>query len=406
MKSLLVIFMLVATSLGFPAADEPRFDFAYSDGLYATVTLPKRIQKPEIDSGERIKLQGVPGFQKEMEVRVHWQTDGEDRIARAPLAVPLLGIAGRNKDDLARLWDALLFETGCHVMTADSSFSYNFNKVSGHGVAGNVAAEAEAVAKVIETFLNSPEARDKVTEVRLLGASYGGNIALYLAKMNTEGRLHFPLGVIVALSPPVSLRSTARILDGFYDQDFASYNYDRAKLVTLIKTPVVSPETPVPFQPRLMRAGIGYMFHSELQRIVKKNDRMYGLGLLHKYEQVGDKRSEPRGWTFTQFIEEMSYPYWRERGAVQNIDAFWSMGALEKLLKTAGKNVFVYVSKDDPLNSPAEVAALQAHFKPPLFNVLPDGGHLGFAKSEWTKAIVMNKFGRRQAQRLTATTVH
>jgi predicted alpha/beta-fold hydrolase len=155
-----------------------------------------------------------------------------------------------------------------------------------------------------------------------------------------------------------------------------------------------------------MRAGIGYMFHSDLKRMVKKNDRMYGLGLLHKYEQVGDKRSEPRGWTFTQFIEEMSYPYWRERGAVQNIDAFWSMGALEKLLKTAGKNVFVYVSKDDPLNSPAEVAALQAHFKPPLFNVLPDGGHLGFAKSEWTKAIVMNKFGRRQTQRLTATTVH
>jgi hypothetical protein len=112
--------------------------------------LPKRIQKPEIDRGDSIKLQGVPGFQKEMEVRVHWQTDGEYGITRAPLAIPLLGIAGRNKDDLARLWDALLFKTGCHVMTADSSFSYNFNKVSGHGVAGNVAAEAEAVAKVIE----------------------------------------------------------------------------------------------------------------------------------------------------------------------------------------------------------------------------------------------------------------
>jgi len=403
MKTFLVILMLVATSLGVTAADEPEFDFGYSDGLYATVTLAKRIQKPTIDSGESIKLR-VPGFQKEMEVRVHWQTEGEHRIARAPLAIPLLGIAGRNKDDLARLWEALLLETGCHVMMADSAFSYDFNKVSGHGVAGSVAAESEAVVKVIEAFLNTPEARDKVTEVRLLGASYGGTVALYLAKMNAEGKLHFPLGVILALSPPVSLRATAQIVDGFYAQDFASYNYNPAELVRLIDTPIVSPDGRVPFQPRLMRAGIGYVFHSELKRMVKKNDRMYGLGLLHKYERIGDKRGEARGWSYTQFIEEMSYPYWRDRGAVQSIDAFWSMGALENLLTTAGDNVFVYVSRDDPFNNPADVAALQAHFNPPLFNVLPAGGHLGFAKSQWMKETVMNKFGCPQARRLKPPT--
>src|SRR5262245_4238599 len=171
MKSVLIILMLVATSVGFTAADEPEFKFGYSDGLYATITLTKRIQKPAIDTGERIELQGIPGFRKEMSVRAHWQTDGEYRIARAPLAVPLLGIAGRDKDELARLWESLLFETGCHVMMADSSFSYDFNKASGHGVTGNVVAEAEAVAKVIEAFLNTPQARGKVTEIRLMGAS-------------------------------------------------------------------------------------------------------------------------------------------------------------------------------------------------------------------------------------------
>jgi len=106
----------------------------------------------------------------------------------------LLGIAGRNKDYLARLWQELLFKTGSHVMTADSSLSYDFNKASGHGVAGNLEADAQAIAKVIEAFLNTPEARDKVSEVRLLGSSYGGNIALYLAKLSKEGKLNFPLG--------------------------------------------------------------------------------------------------------------------------------------------------------------------------------------------------------------------
>ena len=397
MKSFLAIFALLATMVTLTAADEPKFDFAYSDGLYATITLARRIEKPSINSGESIKLRSIPGFQKEMEVRVLWQTEGENRVARAPLAVPLLGISGRNKDDLARLWQALLFKTGCHVMTADSSFSYDFNKISGLGVAGNVEREAEAVGKVIEAFLNTPEARDKVSEVRLLGASYGGNIALYLAKLNAEGRLHFPLGVVVALSPPVSLRATARILDDFYGQDFASYNYNPNKLVKLIDTPVVSPQEQVPFQPRLMRAGIGFVFHSELARMVKKNDRMYHLGLLDKYARTGDKRGAARGWTFTQFVEEMSYPYWRQKDAVESVDTFWAMGALENLLPATRDNVFVYVSQDDPLNDPADLASLRARFKPPLLNVLPGGGHLGFAESQWTKQIVMNLFGWGQA---------
>lgn len=396
MKPFLVIFILVVAALGGTASDEPEFDFAYSDGLYATVTLPVRLDKPDIDD-QSIKL-SIPAFQKEMKVRVLWQTEGENRIKRAPLAIPLPGIAGRNKDELARMWQSLLFKTGCHVMTADSSFSHEFNESSGLGVAGNVVAEAEAVVKVIEAFLNTPEARDKVSEVRLLGASYGGNVALYLAKLSKEGKLRFPLGVVVALSPPVSVRDTARILDNFYSQDFASYNYNPAKLIKLRNEPVVSPAARVPFQPRLMRAGIGYVFHSELQRIVKQNDRMYRLGLLEKYERTGDKRGEARNWTFTQFIEEMSYPYWRKRDAVQSVDAFWAMGALENLLPVAGDNVFVYVSQDDPLDDPAQVAALQARFHSPLFNVLPGGGHLGFAQSPWMRKIVSNKFGYSPAQ--------
>jgi predicted alpha/beta-fold hydrolase len=391
-----VIFILVVASLVGTASDEPEFDFAYSDGLYATVTLPMRLDKPDIDD-HSIKL-SIPGFQKEMKVRVLWQTEGENRVKRAPLAVPLPGIAGRDKDELARMWQSLLFKSGCHVMTADSSFSHDFNESSGLGVSGHVVAEAEAVAKVIEAFLNTPEARDKVSEVRLLGASYGGNVALYLAKLSNEGKLRFPLGVVVALSPPVSVRDTARILDNFYAQDFASYSYNPEKLVKLKNEPLVSPAARVPFRPRLMRAGIGYVFHSELQRIVKQSDRMYHLGLLEKYEHTGDKRGEARNWTFTQFIEEMSYPYWRKRDAVQSVDAFWSMGALETLLPVVGDNVFVYVSQDDPLNDPAQVAALQARFQPPLFNVLPGGGHLGFAQSPWMRKIVLNKFGCSPAQ--------
>jgi predicted alpha/beta-fold hydrolase len=77
------------------------------------------------------------------------------------------------------------------------------------------------------------------------------------------------------------------------------------------------------------------------------------------------------------------------------VDELWAMGDLKSLLPCVRECVSVYLSKDDPLNDPAEVAALEAHFKPPLFNVLPGGGHLGFAESEWVRKTVKNAFGPR-----------
>jgi predicted alpha/beta-fold hydrolase len=77
---------------------------------------------------------------------------------------------------------------------------------------------------------------------------------------------------------------------------------------------------------------------------------------------------------------------------VQTVDELWAMGDLMNLLPGAGQSVRVYVSQDDPLNDPADVAALEAEFAPPLFNVLPGGGHLGFAESKWVRKVVKNAF--------------
>jgi predicted alpha/beta-fold hydrolase len=142
-----------------------------------------------------------------------------------------------------------------------------------------------------------------------------------------------------------------------------------------------------------MRAGIGYVFRSDLKRIVSKNDKLYNLGLIEQYKRVGDPRGSAKGWTFTEFVEDMSFPYWQAQGAVGSVDEFWAMGDLKNLLPAVGNNVTIYVSHDDPLNDPAEVAALQDRFTPPLFNVLPGGGHLGFAESEWVRKTVRKAFG-------------
>ena len=68
MKSFLALSILLVTAMAFAAVDEPEFDFPYSDGLYATVSLPKTIGKSYFERGESIELLGIPGFRRELEV--------------------------------------------------------------------------------------------------------------------------------------------------------------------------------------------------------------------------------------------------------------------------------------------------------------------------------------------------
>ncbi|HEX5000325.1 MAG TPA: hypothetical protein VFY29_19035, partial [Terriglobia bacterium] len=206
-------------------------------------------------------------------------------------------------------------------------------------------------------------------------------------------RLPFRLGPVVAFSPPVSMQSTAQILDSYYERDFGAYHFDLLKLVRLRDRSIAGPGSPSPFEPRLMRAGIGYLFHKAIKRAVETNDAQYCLGLLDWYKRTGHRRSDPGEWTFIRFVEEMSWPYWRQQGVSQSLEEYWTMGDLAPLLPVVGDDVFVYLSIDDPLDDPGDVIRLQKKFKPPLFNVLPYGGHLGYATSEWVRKIVLYRLG-------------
>lgn len=165
-----------------PAPSPAGFDYPVTDGLYATISSMDSFEAPKIKGEKVIKLKEVPGFKQSVSVRALLQEKP------APLAVILLGLATRSKDPLARLWQQQAYEAGFHVLAFDSVFRRSFNERSHHGLPGNLAAEALAAAQVIEAFVEHPEVQGRVTKVGLLGASYGGMLALNIAKLSQEGK--------------------------------------------------------------------------------------------------------------------------------------------------------------------------------------------------------------------------
>src|ERR1043165_3016387 len=147
-------------------------------GLLCTINFDQFEQRKLQNERKMIVPRANTEFREDIEVRTFWQP------GKAPLAVTLLGFGQASDDRNARAWQYDLYHAGNHVLSFDSLIRNNMNRAIGHGVAGNILEEGRLTARIIHAFLATRDPltgeaiRDRVTSVRLLGASYGGNVAL------------------------------------------------------------------------------------------------------------------------------------------------------------------------------------------------------------------------------------
>ncbi|HYF49301.1 MAG TPA: hypothetical protein VEJ63_07845 [Planctomycetota bacterium] len=355
----------------------PDFDYTINDGLYATVTALQAFKKPDIKNEKKFKLKNIEGFRKDIEVRALMQDQP------APLVVIFLGLASKSKDPMARLWQAQLFEAGNSVMVFDSVFRPSFNERSCHGVCGNVDAEARVAAKVVNAFIHHSDVEGKTTKLYLLGASYGGILALNYARLAKQGVIKYGPEKVLVFSPPISMRTSAVILDKFYDEDTR-----KASLFDLLEMSGHKPVEQgkkIPFEPWQMRAGIGYVFHGDLDDAISVSKDVY------KYELPKSDDGKKRR-CFTRFIEQVVFPYWKENKGVNTVEELWEHGNLEKLLKACGDNVHAIITADDPLNDATLLSLVKRDVPPAKLTVLPRGGHLGFLGTKWARERLIKFF--------------
>ena len=354
----------------------PPYDFAISNGLYATITIPKSYEKPVLVNDRKLKIK-VDGFAKEIEGRVLWQ-----REHQAPLAVLLLGLSARAKDDLSQVWTSYLYESGYHVLIFDSVFHPDFCKRAAQGASGHLVVEAELVGKIIEQFRNSSEAQGRITQIGLVGTSYGGTVALNCMRLAQQGKFPFVPDRVLAVSPPISLKYAAQFLDRCYTEDLPKFGL--MDLLPLRGHEPVPAGSPVPFSDSMMRAGIGYVFHGDLENVVSRNLKLYGSQI------PGLTIRDTKHCTFQDYEEMLAQKYW-EAKTTTPLD-LWSLGELNTLLQGASDKVRVVLAADDPLDDPTQVENIKNSVPAGVLTVLPHGGHLGFVGCKWTKARLASLF--------------
>ncbi|MCK6472054.1 MAG: hypothetical protein L6R28_09940 [Planctomycetes bacterium] len=434
----------------------------HAHGLVATINY-EEFEKVEVKGEEELVLaKRETGFLDDFRVRCLWQrkpvivahnSDGARTVYHvkpAPLAILLLGFSQESNDKLAHTWMAHLYEAGCHVVTFDSVIRKNVNEVLGHGVAGHFAKEGEIVARIVDTVMaqktedgTGAKIRERVQSVRFLGTSYGGVLALHALRQPQAKS--WPADRVLVLSVPVSMKTAAQRLTLFNREDRPKFGPSFLKLLGGY-TP--KQEQPDEREESLMRAGMAYVFHGDLAKLVKSSDERYMPGTLERYKALEEapsvaeklkqrmellkkihdkemdalrekyegikeqKRDEydrekqalkdkhvvectecerrlanPDDWAFEDYVNNLLAVYWK-----MELPNLYRSGELDLLMAGAPNFVQAVIAADDPLNDPKELEAVKQKVSAPNLLVLPHGGHLGYAGTKWVKAHILRFF--------------
>jgi predicted alpha/beta-fold hydrolase len=360
-------------------------------GLWETIT--SGLKKSDRAKVKEMKL-SLSGAKEPLTVSYSMQSK------RKPLVVIVNGTFSKAQNLYADELEQVFIRSGCHVMTFDSFFSRRFLMQTQLAAPGNLKAEAELSGRIIAAFLKQPGIRDDVSEIAVVGLSYGGGVALQMALLDQEKRLPFSLARVQAYSVPASFRDAIHILDDFEAQP---YSYDTI-LPIVMKAYKSNEPLPQDTTPEMLQKCIGRGFRLDLPETVEAVDRLYcgpikqARPYVLKTNYLGDpqaetmeREGEAQAVSFTELFEHWLAPYWQGTAHVSGEDLM-DMGDLSKILPRLDEKVQIVIARNDPLNAAGAVEELEKIQTKAHLTVLPGGGHLGFLQSEAVTNIAAGLF--------------
>jgi pimeloyl-ACP methyl ester carboxylesterase len=296
-----------------------------------------------------------------------------------------------------------LLNAGYSIAQMDSFFSNRFITETHHGAPGNLRREAAIAGEVVQELIR--RTGNKISEVSVVGVSYGGAVALQMSLLDKAGKLPFKLAHVVAFSVPVSFRETMQRLDEYED---LPYSYDT--IVPIVKSAKPGSRVPSDASAEQLEKVIGRGFRLDLSPAVEMIDRMYASRILPSpsaelgFEALGkanssrmDREVEAGAVSFRALFHYWIARYWQSRGEVKSEDELLNLGEMSVVLPELGDNVEVAIARNDPLNAPGAAAEIEKIQTSAHISILPSGGHAAFVRTEQGKAIIDRIFAKSVA---------
>jgi len=393
----------LATVIGTPSELQPKLPDKIDYALLDLTVFPER------------KIPDVFYYQSQFRYSLTYQK------VEAPLIFVIAGTGANFYSSNMIFFQKVFYQAGYHVICLSSPTSMNFiTTASRTSLPGNILEDARDLYRVMELAWQQVKGRIKVSEFYLTGYSLGGAEAAFVSKLDEE-RGSFNFKKVLVINPPVSLYSSAKILDQmllaalpgglrdwsqwfnrileafgeFYEtmgriEISQDYLYDvystiyrdkepkRENLATMIGTVFRISSNNMVFTSDVMtNAGV----------VVPKNLELGAADSLYDYFRVTSTM------TFVDYFHELLFPFYKakqpqltEQRAIQ-ID---SMHHIENYLRTSPK-IGLMGNEDDLILSPEDVAFLKDVFGSRA-RIYPHGGHCGNMNYKENVADMLNFF--------------
>jgi len=336
----------------------------------------------------------------------------------APLIFVIAGTGGSYRAATAHYLERVFYQAGFHVITLSSPSSYEFITAASDSQYPGISVEdARDLYRVMQMSLALAKDLVSVNDVYLTGYSLGGLQAAFVSHLDEQEQA-IGFSKVLLLNPPVSLYTSATLLDNFVGSEPGMKNaYDYYSRLFIKFTEYFAKNGMIRLDDEAfmfkfqesehsltreeLMALIGASFRFSSAGLVFTVDALNGTGYVVEPQQkltLGTPL-EPyfkRGlwWRFTDYFDLLLLPHWKEgqpQGSERQLIEAIGLPALRDYLVKASK-IGVITNADEIILRPEDLDFLTETFGSRA-TVFPRGGHLGNVRHRDYVARMLEFFG-------------
>ena len=399
MKKILVLFLLMS-SLCFALKE---YNFPARDPYKATILgsstmLMEGVSEVVPSKSYSIK---VPPFTKPHTTL--WYQDSfkfslSKQRGEAPLIFVVAGTGTGYESWKMKAFERIFYDAGYHVILISSPFNSNFLVTASNvKVPGLLFNDSHDIYRVMKAAYERVEKKIEVSDFYLTGYSMGATQAAYVSLID-ETEKYFDFKRVLMINPAVNLYDSAKILDNMLDDNIPGGRDQVGGFIENILQEIIkhfdgdveiSEETIYQiFKDDLltqeeMAALIGLAFRLISIDINYLTDMLNQKGIYvdhepKKFESMTPVWRKINGASFSEYIERIAYPHYRDIYPGFDFDdlvAKADLHEIESYLRSSEKIAMV-TNEDELILTPENLEFLRETFKGRGI-IYPLGGHCG-----------------------------